>query len=165
MIIGTEQDYQNLLNTLIELHIDYKLVDHPAADSTEEADKYIEGYNGVRTKTLFLKDKYKNFYLVTTDDVKRFDFKKFQTLVNTKRVSMANEDDVKLLGSYIGIISPLSLINNTIENIKIYFDKEMLDENILTFHPNINTHTIFLKTEDVFYFIEKQGYTYSVVTL
>lgn len=165
MIIGTEQDYQNLLNTLIELHIDYKLVDHPAADSTEEADKYIEGYNGVRTKTLFLKDKYKNFYLVTTDDVKRFDFKKFQTLVNTKRVSMANEDDVKLLGSYIGIISPLSLINNTIENIKIYFDKEMLDENILTFHPNINTHTIFLKTEDVFSFIEKQGYTYSVVTL
>lgn len=128
MIIGTEQDYQNLLNTLIELHIDYKLVDHPAADSTEEADKYIEGYNGVRTKTLFLKDKYKNFYLVTTDDVKRFDFKKFQTLVNTKRISMANEDDVKLLGSYIGIISPLSLMNNTIENIKIYFDKEMLDE-------------------------------------
>lgn len=165
MIIGTEQDYQNLLNTLIELHIDYKLVDHPAADSTEEADKYIEGYNGVRTKTLFLKDKYKNFYLVTTDDVKRFDFKKFQTLVNTKRISMANEGDVKLLGSYIGIISPLSLMNNTIENIKIYFDKEMLDENILTFHPNINTHTIFLKTEDVFSFIEKQGYTYSVVTL
>ena len=165
MIIGTEQDYQDLLNTLTELHIDYKLVDHPAADSTEEADKYIEGYNGVRTKTLFLKDKYKNFYLVTMDDAKRFDFKKFQTLVNTKRISMANEDDVKLLGSYIGIISPLSLINNTIENIKIYFDKEMLDENILTFHPNINTHTIFLKTEDVFYFIEKQGYTYSVVTL
>ncbi|MBO8441813.1 MAG: prolyl-tRNA synthetase associated domain-containing protein [Firmicutes bacterium] len=165
MIIGTEQDYQNLLNTLIELHIDYKLVDHPAADSTEEADKYIEGYNGVRTKTLFLKDKYKNFYLVTTDDVKRFDFKKFQTLVNTKRISMANEGDVKLLGSYIGIISPLSLMNNTIENIKIYFDKEMLDENILTFHPNINTHTIFLKTEDVFSFIEKQGYTYSIVTL
>lgn len=165
MIIGTEQDYQNLLNTLIELHIDYKLVDHPAADSTEEADKYIEGYNGVRTKTLFLKDKYKNFYLVTMDDAKRFDFKKFQTLVNTKRISMANEDDVKLLGSYIGIISPLSLINNTIENIKICFDKEMLDENILTFHPNINTHTIFLKTEDVFSFIEKQGYTYSVVTL
>ena len=62
MIIGTEQDYQNLLNTLIELHIDYKLVDHPAADSTEEADKYIEGYNGVRTKTLFLKDKYKNLF-------------------------------------------------------------------------------------------------------
>lgn len=165
MIIGTEQDYQNLLNTLTELHIDYKLVNHPAADSTEEADKYIEGYNGVRTKTLFLKDKYKNFYLVTMDDAKRFDFKKFQTLVNTKRISMANEDDVKLLGSYIGIISPLSLINNTIENIKIYFDKEMLDENILTFHPNINTHTIFLKTEDVFSFIEKQGYTYSVVTL
>ena len=165
MIIGTEQDYQNLLNTLTELHIDYKLVNHPAADSTEEADKYNEGYNGVRTKTLFLKDKYKNFYLVTMDDAKRFDFKKFQTLVNTKRISMANEDDVKLLGSYIGIISPLSLINNTIENIKIYFDKEMLDENILTFHPNINTHTIFLKTEDVFSFIEKQGYTYSVVTL
>ena len=53
MIIGTEQDYQNLLNTLTELHIDYKLVNHPAADSTEEADKYIEGYNGVRTKLYF----------------------------------------------------------------------------------------------------------------
>ena len=37
---------------------------------------------------------------------------------------MANEDDVKLLGSYIGIISPLSLINNTIENIKFILIKK-----------------------------------------
>ena len=68
---------------------DYTVIDHPAAHTTEEADAYIAGHEGVRTKTMFLKWKKKNFYMVIMDDKKPMDFHEFMALTGAKRVSMA----------------------------------------------------------------------------
>ncbi|WP_218015358.1 hypothetical protein [Peptoniphilus sp. oral taxon 386] len=51
------KEYEKVLQKLEELNINYKLIDHPPALTTEQADKYIEGIEGVRTKTLFLANK------------------------------------------------------------------------------------------------------------
>lgn len=46
-----------ILETLQEHGVEYKLVEHPPATTIELADEYIEGHEGVRTKSLFgLKD-------------------------------------------------------------------------------------------------------------
>ena len=37
---------------LKELGIEYNIVNHPPALTTEDADRFIEGIEGVRTKTL-----------------------------------------------------------------------------------------------------------------
>lgn len=50
---------------LKKLDISYDIVEHPPAFTTEEADRYIEGYEGVRTKTMFLTNKKKNGLLFT----------------------------------------------------------------------------------------------------
>lgn len=87
MPMGT---YQQVKDELKKLGIDdYEVVDHPAAHTTEEADRYIAGKEGVRTKTMFLKGKKKKFYMVIMDDKKRMDFHEFQNLTGAKRVSMA----------------------------------------------------------------------------
>lgn len=44
---------------LKELNIQYQLVEHEPALTTEQADKFIEGVEGVRTKTMFLTNKKK----------------------------------------------------------------------------------------------------------
>lgn len=44
---------------LKELNIQYQLVEHEPALTTERADKFIEGIEGVRTKTMFLTNKKK----------------------------------------------------------------------------------------------------------
>lgn len=44
---------------LKELNIQYQLVEHEPALTTEQADKFIEGIEGVRTKTMFLTNKKK----------------------------------------------------------------------------------------------------------
>ena len=44
---------------LDDLGITYEVVNHPIATTTELADKYIQGYEGVRTKTMFLYNKNK----------------------------------------------------------------------------------------------------------
>lgn len=163
MTLGT---YKQIMDELHRLGISYDMVDHPAAETTEEADRYIAGHEGVRTKTMFLKDKKKHFYLLIMDDKKRLDFREFQDLTGAKRVSMAHPSDIKeQLGLVPGIISPFGLLNNEGHNIRVLFDKEMLAEPILTFHPNENTHTIFLKTADVERFVKEEGYDYEVIDL
>lgn len=167
MTKGSEAAYQELLDELQKLDIKYEMVDHPAALTTAQADAYIADKSGVCTKSIFLKDKHKNFYLVIMDDAKRMDFKKFQKLTGTKRISMAHDHDIEeQLGLEAGIVSPFGIMYNTDHNIKIYFDQDMLDENIpLTFHPNINTHTIFLSAADLMKFIKAQGFDYQIIDL
>ena len=167
MTKGSAIAYQELLDELQKLDIKYEMVDHPAAKTTAEADAYIAGKIGVRTKSMFLKYKKKNFYLVIMDDTKRMDFKEFQELTGTKRILMAHDSDIEdQLGLEAGIVSPFGIMNNAAHNIQIYFDQDMLDENIpLTFHPNINTHTIFLSTADLMKFIKAQGFDYQIIDL
>ncbi len=158
--------YEQSINELKRLGIDYSVVDHPAAETTEEADKYIEGYEGARTKTMFLHDKKKNHYMVIMDDAKRMDFKEFQEISGAKRISMAKDEELTSeLGLRPGIVSPFGLMNNDSHDVKVYVDQMVLDEPIWTFHPNENTHTIFLKNEDVLRFITAQGFEYQVIDL
>lgn len=167
MTKGSEAAYQELLDELQKLDIKYEMVDHPAALTTAQADAYIADKSGVCTKSMFLKDKHKNFYLLIMDDAKHMDFKEFQELTGAKRISMAHDNEIEeQLGLEAGIVSPFGIMNNSAHNIQIYFDQDMLAENIpLTFHPNINTHTIFLSAADLMKFIKAQGFNYQIIDL
>lgn len=141
---------------LKELEIDYNIVNHPPALTTEDADRFIEGIEGVRTKTLFLTNKKKRaFYLIIMDEAKRMDMSKFGELVNEKTIKMASSEllDSKL-GLPPGTVSPFGLLNNLEKDVKVYVDEEIVNEDIMCFHPNINTKTLFLKTKDLFKFFE-----------
>ena len=60
---------------------------------TEHADKFIEGIEGIRTKTMFLTNKKKNkFYLIIMDDKKRLDINRFKEIVEEKQIKMASEE-------------------------------------------------------------------------
>lgn len=161
----SHQKYEDLITKLNSLKINYKLIHHAPAETTQQADEFIADLRGVRTKSMLLRDKKNNFYLIIMDDSKRLDFKHFQEVSGKKRLSMAKEDEVEdLLNLESGIISPFGVMYSEGQKINIYFDQEMLDnETLLTFHPNENTHTIFLEAEDLMKFIEAYGYTYSIL--
>ena len=74
--------YQTLEDKLKSLDIPFEIVEHPPALTTEEADKYIEGIPGVRTKTMFLTNRKKTeFYLLIMDDQKDLDMKAFKETI------------------------------------------------------------------------------------
>lgn len=75
---------------LDKMDIEYQIVHHPAAHTTEEADNYIEGIVGVRTKTMFLTKK-TECYLLIMDDAKRLDFHQFQELTGAKRPILSKQ--------------------------------------------------------------------------
>ncbi|HFI0335893.1 TPA: prolyl-tRNA synthetase associated domain-containing protein [Streptococcus suis] len=159
---------ENLVfNKLAELGIDYEFIEHPAALTTEDADRYIEGLEGVRTKSMFLTNKKKTaFYLLIMDDQKQLDMNHFRDLVGANRIRMASSDSLmEKMHLPAGVVSIFGLLHNVEKDIQVYFDKEILAQPILTFHPNVNTKTIFVKTKDVLRFVEEIGFSVHIVEL
>lgn len=161
-------DLYKLVETkLNEFKISFEIVGHPPALTTEEADSFIEGIEGVRTKSMFLTNKKKTaYYLLIMDDQKRLDMDKFKEITGEKRIKMASEDSLmKKMGLPAGVVSIFGLINNNENDIHVYFDKEITKESRMSFHPNVSTKTIFLNTNDVFKFLENIDYNYSVIDI
>ena len=159
--------YQAVADKLHELQIPFENVEHPPALTTEQADEFIEGKEGVRTKTMFLTNKKKTaFYMLIMDDAKRLDMDEFKELVQTNKIRMASSDSLmEKMNLPPGVVSPFGLLFNEDQDIKVYFDKEIMDEPIMTFHPNTNEKTLFLKTEDLLKYLEAIGYEYEIVEL
>ena len=158
--------YQQVANKLQELGITFDVVEHPPVFTTEQADSYIEGMEGVRTKSMFLTNRKKTqYYLLIMDDKKRLDMNDFKVKVGADRIRMASLASLAEMNLPAGTVSPFGLLNNEEKDIQVYFDKDIVSEDIMTFHPNTNEKTIFISTEDLFKFLKDLGYSYQVLEL
>lgn len=159
--------YQKVVDQLNELGIPFQMVEHEPALTTEQADRFIEGIEGVRTKMLFLTNKKKrNFYLVIMDDAKRLDMDVFKDIVEEKQIKMASAETLNNKMKLIpGAVSPFGLLNNEDKDIQVYFDQEIVSEERMSFHPNTNDKTIFVNTEDLFTFLKAIGSEPHVIEL
>ncbi|MBL4951535.1 prolyl-tRNA synthetase associated domain-containing protein [Neobacillus sp. YIM B02564] len=161
------EQYQLVYDALNKMNIPYDVVEHPPAFTTEEADSYIVGKEGVRTKTLLLCNKKKTaYYLVIMDDAKRLDMEKLAEMVGEKRLSFCSPERLmEKMGLIPGIVSVFGLLNNTDHDIKVYLDNEMLSEKYISFSPNDSTKTIFISIEDMYKFLLVLGYEYTILEL
>jgi len=118
--------YLKVANKLQELGITFDVVEHPPAFTTEQADSYIEGMEGVRTKSMFLTNKKKTqYYLLIMDDKKSLDMDLFKELVSANRIRMASADSLyEKMQLPPGTVSPFGLLNNEEKDIQVYFAGE-----------------------------------------
>jgi len=159
--------YGIVAEKLNDLGIEYEIVSHEPALTTEQADKFIEGIEGVRTKTMFLTNKKKTaWFLVIMDDGKRLDMESFAQIAGEKRVKMASENSLhEKMQLPPGVVSPFGLLLNEDHDIRVFIDQEIISQPRMSFHPNTNEKTIFISTEDLLHFIESIGYESEIVTL
>ena len=159
--------YVKVEEKLKELGIEFEIVEHELALTTEQADSFIEGIEGVRTKTMFLTNKKKtDYYLLIMDDKKRLNMDLFGDIVQSKRIKMASPDSLnEKMTLPPGVVSPFGLLNNKEKDIKVYFDREIMSEKRMSFHPNTNEKTIFIDTTDLTKFIEEISYEVNIIDL
>ena len=159
--------YVKVEEKLKELGIEFEIVEHELALTTEQADSFIEGIEGVRTKTMFLTNKKKtDYYLLIMDDKKRLNMDLFGDIVQSKRIKMASPDSLnEKMTLPPGVVSPFGLLNNKEKDIKVYFDREIMSEKRMSFHPNTNEKTIFIDTTDLTKFIEEMSYEVNIIDL
>lgn len=149
----------DILQSLTDAGIEHSIVEHPPAETTEQADAFIEGHEGVRTKSLFLVNRKRTrSYLVIMDDQKPLDLKELAERIEESRLSLGSADRLQdALGVEPGVVSPLAMLDPEHRSPVLVFDEEMLEEPILTFHPGENTATVFVGTQDLLRLLTDSG--------
>ena len=151
--------HEKLFDKISQLKINYQLYEHEAFYTVEESNRLkIElKLEGAHTKNLFLRDKKRNFFLVSCMDNTNIDLKILKNIIPAQgNLSFGSPDLLnEKLGVKPGSVSPYALINNSEKDVNFYIDKNILNEKLCNFHPLINTKTIQLETIDFIKFIQE----------
>jgi len=135
---------KEILSMLESNNVKYKLYEHEPVYTCEQASKVrgIPLSQGI--KCLLLKSNKKRFILALTRGDKKVDFKKLAMLERTKKVKLANEDEVKKIAKCsIGCVHPFC------KNVKIYVDEILLKNDKIEFNPGCHNKTVRIKVKDL----------------
>ncbi len=128
-------------------------------------EKHYQDIPGPVFKSLFLKSKEDNqYFLAILPADKRVDFNKFAEVVGVKKVSLASKEKLdEKLGVEPGSVSPFSLINDVDGEVLVYMDKSVYEADVVSFHPNINTETLALSSDDFKRFLNLVGNDFRII--
>ena len=71
---------------------------------------------------------------------------------------LSDEELMDIMGLIPGAVTPLGVLNDTEHKVKVYLDKDFLSEpKRIGVHPNDNTATVWLHTEDLKEIIQSHG--------
>lgn len=147
---GRQEKEARVYDLLDALGIQYKRVDHPAAQ-TMEACEEIEKTLGVEIcKNLFLRNRQKTeFYLLMMPGAKPFKTKDITKQLGCARLSFAEPEFMQeFLDITPGSVSVLGLMNDKENRVRLVIDKDILSGEYIGCHPCINTSSLAIKTAD-----------------
>lgn len=157
---------EEILELLEKKHIAYELHEHPAALTVEDILSYHLPHPEYGAKNLFLRDdKKRNYYLLTVRDDLQTDLSSFREKAGTRRLSFASEDDLmKYLHLQKGSVTPFGILNDAENKVIVYIDAYFRNTKI-TVHPNVNTASATLETEDLADLLREHGSTVYYIEL
>ena len=157
---------KELLTVLDQINIEYTNHEHPAVFTVEEANLHHKGIDGVHSKNLFFKDKKKNLFLVVTLSDKPIVIKEMAKKIGAKSPSFGKPDLLgKVLGVIPGSVTPFAVINANSHDIKVILDEEMMENELLNFHPLVNTATTTIASKDLVKFLEHCNQEFEIIRL
>ncbi len=160
------QTQEELLKILSQIGIEYTNHEHPAVYTVEEADLHHEGIEGVHSKNLFFKDKKKNLYLIVTLSDKPIRIKEVAQKIGAKNMSFAKPDLLaEVLGIIPGAVTPFAVINDQNHAVKVILDEEMMENQLLNFHPLVNTATTTISAKELIKFMKHCNQDFETVRL
>ena len=142
---------QVVYSLLEELNIDYLRADHPAAMTMEICSQISDELSADICKNLFLCNRQQTeFFLLLTPGEKRFKTKNLSSQIGSSRLSFASEEKMKeYLNLTPGSASVFGLMFDTEKKVQLIIDQDVLDKEYVGFHPNINTSSVKIKTQDL----------------
>lgn len=158
---------QEVYQFLKDNNIQYEVTEHPAVYNMEEMDNLHLPYP-YSAKNLFVRDDKKaNYYLITVKEVKRVNLKEFRKQNGTRNLSFASENDlIDILRLTPGSVTPFGLLNDKEQKVKFYIDEDLLSgDGMIGIHPNENTATVWLKTEDLIKILKENGNEINIVKI
>ena len=141
-------------------NVSYERHDHQAVFTVEESKILSPELNGASTKNLFLRDKKGiRHFLVTVLEDKKIDLKALSYVLDSSRLSFASPERLKKhLGIDPGSVSLLALVKDSENNVEVFIDKEIWEDEAILCHPLVNTSTLVVPHKDMKSFLEKTGH-------
>lgn len=151
-------DKTDIYHYLDEHNIEYEITEHKAVFNMEELDSVDLPYPEWDAKNLFVRDdKKRNYYLITVKGDKRVDLKEFRKQQGLRALSFASAEDLLAIMQLTpGSVSPLGLLNDAEHRVHFYLDTEFTG-NKIGVHPNDNTATVWMQTDDLMEIIQTHG--------
>lgn len=151
---------------LEEKGIPFEWVEHKAVYTIDEMeDLGLEDMEDI-AKNLFLRDqKGKRHFLIVIRANKQANLKELGEKLGIGKLSFASEERLeKYMKLKKGAVTPLGVLNDDNCAVEVFFDEDFIEMGKIGVHPNDNTASVYLKTEDLLQIIREHGNTIEIVS-
>lgn len=150
---------EDLMARLTELGIETVTHRHAAVFTVEESRALRGELSGGHCKSLFLRDKKRNPWLVVALEDRVIDLKALTKAIGAKPLSFGSVDLLwEVLGVTPGAVTPFALINDSGARVRVVLDKGMLELDPLNYHPLHNEATTAIAPGDLVRFVRAMGF-------
>jgi len=154
-----------LYQLLDSLKIPYDYIEHPPVPTVEEAMKYWLDIESGHCKNIFFRNhKGNRHYLVILYYDSKLNIKELEQKLRQGKLTFASDRRLtQYLGLTPGSVSPFGLINDHTRHVHLFIDKNLMNFERLSFHPNTNTASLIIPREGLFRFLEHTGNTWEFI--
>lgn len=159
---------EEVFDYLSKREIWHEITEHKAVYSMNEISDVVLPYPEADAKNLFVRDdKKRNYYLITVKGNKRVDLKEFRQKHSTRPLSFASENELmEFMGLIPGSVTPFGLLNDRECKVQFFIEDTFFEQpGLIGIHPNDNTATVWLKTDDLISIIKEHGNQVNVVQI
>lgn len=151
---------------LEEKGIPFEWVEHKAVYTIDEMEELgLEDMENI-AKNLFLRDqKGKRHFLIVIRANKQANLKELGEKLGIGRLSFASEERLeKYMKLKKGSVTPLGVLNDDACAVEVFFDEDFMRAKKIGVHPNENTASVYLATEDLLNIIREHGNSLEIVS-
>ncbi|AKL96864.1 prolyl-tRNA editing protein ProX [Clostridium aceticum] len=136
---------------LEKLAIPYEKYNHAPVATIAAIEELEMDLEVIHFKNLFLRNsKGDQHYLVLVDSSKKANTKAIAKQIGSTRLSFASDERLeKYLGLEPGAVSPMGLINDINKEVEVLIDQDLVSQEKVTLHPNVNTASITISYENL----------------
>lgn len=136
---------------LDRLGVSYERIDHPAAMTMEACEEIDCALEATICKNLFLCNRQQtDFYLLMMPGDKKFVTKDLSSQLGVSRLSFGTPEYMEqLLDITPGSLSVMGLMNDHDGRVQLLIDEDVLQGEMIGFHPCINTSSLRLRLSDL----------------
>ncbi len=161
-------DEQALLNLLKQLAIESIRVEHPKLVTMKDYHQARIELPDQGVKNLFLRNKKGNrhYLVIVLDEQDQANLEDIAGQIEETRLSFASTERLKqYLGVEPGCVTPFALVNDTEHKVTVLLDEDIRQDELLGFHPIVNSATECISYPDLIRFLDYTGHTPKAVTM
>ena len=150
-----------IMAVLERLDISFSTHHHPPLRTVEDSKQFRTGMDGdgAHIKNLYMRDRKKKNFLVVADEDRTIDMKTLNGRIGCDRLSFGSADRLfEMLGVRPGAVSPLTLINDTDQRVRLVLDAKILHGGTIYVHPLVNDMTLGITPDGLQRFFQHTGH-------